>query len=143
MMKKVMSLFVAVLTLILVTGCGSSKTLTCTQTEDGQEIKVVATTNNDDKITKVKMEMTMTAETKEELDAGVAILELSKAAFNEKEGIKMDVKKSGLKATMTVEFDLTKVSKETLEELGFDEFSADLTGAEFKKNSEENGATCK
>lgn len=144
MMKKVMSLFVAVLALILVTGCGNNgKTITCSQDVMGQEMTIAATTDKDDKVTKVKMEMSMKANSEEEAKAAVASLELGKAAYEGKEGIKVNVSRKGVKAIMTIEADLTKASKEDLEELDMAIEDADLTGANFKKNAEDEGATCK
>lgn len=144
-MKKIMSLFVAVLALILVTGCGSSKnTVTCTQDEDGMTVTVKATTDNNDKIKKVNMSMTAEAENEADAKAGAASYETLKAAYEGQDGMKIDVKRDGLKVTISFDIDLSKVSADALEKFNMsDMVGKDLTGAAFKKNAQDSGATCK
>lgn len=140
-----MGLFVAVLALILVTGCGSSKnTVTCTQDEDGMTVTVKATTDSNDKIKKITMSMTAEAESEAEAKQGAAVYEALKTAYDGQDGMKIDVKRNGLKVTISFDVDLSKVSADALEEFNMSDIVGDdLTGAAFKKNAQDSGATCK
>ena len=142
-MKKLCSLFLAIVCLTVVTGCGSSKNeITCTMTEDGQKVVATVRTDKDDKITNVKMSTSMEAPSKEELELAYGLLNVSVGAMNSANGVKASVSKKNLTLTMTIQVDLTKISDEDLDKLDFD-FSNTATGTEFKKNAIESGATCK
>lgn len=142
-MKKVCSLFLAVLFIASLTGCGSSSKneITCTTEKDG--VKVVATvrTDKDDKVTGVKMSTEMAASSKEELDTTYELMKMAEDEMNKNDGVKYSISKKDLKLIMTVDLDFNKASDEVKSELSMDDI--DTTGAEFKKNAEAEGATCK
>lgn len=142
-MKKVCGLFLAILCLTVVTGCGSSKNeITCTTKQDGQKVVVTVKTDKDDKITSLKMSNSMEAPSKEELDSTYKLLNATLDEINKNEGTKVSLSKKGLTLTMTAQVDLTKISDDVRSSLGIgDEFNT--TGAEFKKSATSNGATCK
>lgn len=142
-MKKVYGLFLAILSLTVITGCGSKKNeITCTSTQDDQKVVATVKTDKDDKITNVKMSTSMKASSKEELDSTYKLLNSSLDEMNKNEGAKVSLSKKDLTLTMTVQVDLTKISDDVKSSLGLgDEFNT--TGAEFKKTATSNGATCK
>lgn len=142
-MKKVCSLFFAVLFLITITGCGSSSKneITCTQKDEESNITVTARTDKDDKVTSVKMSVEMEASSKEELDATYELMKASADEMSKTDGVKYDVSKKDLKLIITTDVDLNKVSDEVKSELDLEDFNT--TGAEFRKSAEEDGATCK
>lgn len=142
-MKKVCGLFLAVIFLTSLTGCGKSKNeITCTQKEDDMTVVATVQTDKDDKITNIKMSTSIKAPSKEELDSVYDSLNSSLDEMNKTEGAKVSISKKDLTFTMTVQADLTKLSSDAKDTLGIgDEF--DTTGTEFKKNAIENGATCK
>lgn len=142
-MKKVCSLFFAVLFLVTITGCGSSSKneITCTQKDEESNITVTARTDKDDKVTSVKMSVEMEASSKEELDATYELMKASADEMSKADGVKYDVSKKDLKLIITTDVDLNKVSDEVKSELDLEDFNT--TGAEFRKSAEEDGATCK
>ena len=88
------------------------------------------------------MDTSITAPSKEELDSTYEILNSSVDEMNKIKGAKVNVSKKNLTLTMTIQADLKAISDEDLESLGISE-DFNVTGTEFKKNAEENGATCK
>lgn len=142
-MKKVCSLFLVVLSLVIITGCGSSakNEITCTQKEDDDKVSVTVRTDKDDKITSVKMSVEMKAPSKSELDSTYEIMKASSKEMNKVDGVKYNVSKKDLNLIIDTEVDFKKVSDEVKSELNIENF--ETTGAEFKKNAEADGATCK
>ncbi len=142
-MKKICSLFIAVLFIVSLTGCGSSSKneITCTTEQDGTKVIATVRTDKDDKVTGVKMSTEMTASSKEELDTTYELMKLAEDEMNKNDGVKYSISKKDLKLIMTVDLDFNKASDEVKSELGMDDI--DTTGAEFKKNAEAEGATCK
>lgn len=142
-MKKVCSLFLAVLSLVIITGCGSSakNEITCTQKEDDDKVSVTVRTDKDDKIVSVKMSVEMKAPSKSELDSTYEIMKASSKEKNKVDGVKYNVSKKDLNLIIDTEVDFNKVSDEIKSELNIENF--ETTGAEFKKNAEADGAICK
>ena len=142
-MKKVCSLFFAVLFLVTITGCGSSSKseITCSQKEDDSNYSVTVKTDKNDKITFVKTSIEMPSETEEELNTIYEMMKTSADKMNKTDGVKYDVSKKNLNLIVVVEVDLNKVSDEIKSELNLDEFNT--TGTEFRKSAEADGATCK
>lgn len=142
-MKKVLGFLMVSLMAVCLTGCGNSSknTITCTQTEDDEKTVVTATTDKNDKVVKVKMTTEVKAPSKEELESGYQIYKASAGLMSSAEGVKVDVAKKDLTLVLTVDIDLNKASKEVLSSFNLDEI--DTTGTEFRKNAEEDGATCK
>lgn len=127
---------------LVLTGCGG-KTLTCTMSEkeNGMEMKQkVALTFKDDKNVKGKMEVSIKIgdEGKEYLDLMKGMLD---AAFEEYEeaGLKVDSKSKKNSLTISVKYDVDKLTDELKKDLDY----SDTTYEETKKQLEDEGYTCK
>ena len=143
-MKKLFGFMMVAIISICLTGCVHfNNTITCTQIEDDEKMVVTVTTDKNDKIIGVKMTAEMTAPSKEELDEGYSYLKDEIDSMNKYAGVRGSIKKKGLTVSMTINLDLNKVSDETLEILDFDKEDLNVTGTEFRKIAEEDGATCK
>lgn len=142
-MKKVYGLVFAVLFLISITGCGSSakNEITCTTKDEDAKIVATVKTDKNDKIVSVKMSTEMAASSKDELNATYELMKAGSEEMNKNEGVKYSISKKDLTLIMTVELDLNKATDEIKSTLGMDDI--DTTGAEFRKNAEADGATCK
>lgn len=144
-MKKALSLAMVVLSIFLITGCGSKK-VSCSVNLMGMEMDYVATFDGNDKVEKVAVETSLTASNKDEFNEGVKSAEETINKANKLDGVKASLKKSGLKITISLEFDLNKITEETLEELSMDSSIKDLAGMsskDFKDSMKTLGATCK
>lgn len=137
-MKKLFGgMSLVALMLVCLTGCGSTS-LKCTGTVDGLKSSAKATLKGD-KVTKVVMEATETAETEEAAKQVVALYS-GVGSLGSESGYTMSAKAKGKDVTITVTMDITKMSSEDVEEqLG----SAELTKDAFVKAMEEEGLTCK
>lgn len=144
-MKKAFSLALVVLSVFLITGCGSKK-VACSVNMMGLGMNYVATFDGNDKVQKVAVETSLTASDKDEFNEGVKSAEEQIKEANKLDGVKASLKKSGLKITVSLEFDLNKITDETLEELSMDSSIKDLAGMsskDFKDSMKTMGATCK
>ena len=139
-MKKY--LLVLAIMLLVATGCGKSgKTLSCEKKEsDGTIEKVVAEFDKDNNATAVTMTMTMPFEegvTKEEAEQTAGFV----CAMVSFEGATCDTKVKDNALEVIFKFDLSKLSDETKEEMGYSKESA--TYDAMKKSMETAGYTCK
>lgn len=137
-MKKMLGFVMAALMTVCLTGCGSKgNELKCTGKIDGQEATVKASLNSD-KITKVVIETSTEASSKEEATAGVAMINAMGSSAGE--GMTMSAKANGKKVTMTITMDVAKMSSSDLEsQIG----TSELTKDAFVKAMEDEGMTCK
>ena len=153
-MKKY--LLVLIIMLLVVTGCGEkdktdgktddkkeplTKTLTCEMKDtDGNTQKVVAEFDKDNYATVITMNMSMPFEedtTKEEAEAAAAFV----CAMIDYEGASCDTEVSDKAMDVVIKFDMSKMSDEAKEEMGYDKENS--TYDAMKKSMEETGATCK
>lgn len=138
-MKKYLIALVALL--VVATGCGNSKKLTCTMTEDGAKEEIVMTYKKDDL---AKIEMTSTTVSEEEISKDeIAMYEGFVCGMLNAMSEQVDCKVSakGKELTMKVTMNIEKMTAEELEELGY---KAEETSYEdMKKAAEEDGYTCK
>ena len=146
-MKNFLKVSVLALVLVLVSGCGSSgKVLTCTQTEEESGMKMVNTvkmTFEKDKATKLDMEVKITLddEYKSYMSMFTSAFESQYKSLKEEKGVSYKSDTKGNTATFTVNADLTKMSKDAKDKLGF----GDATGSysDNKKAAEKEGYKCK
>lgn len=144
-MKKAFGLVAVVLSIFLITGCGSKK-VSCSINLMGMGMDYVATFDGNDKVEKVAVETSVTASDKDEFNEGVKSAEETINNANKLDGVKASLKKSGLKITISLELDLNKITDETLEQLSMDSSIKDFAGMsskDFKDGMKAMGATCK
>ena len=149
-MKGLKLLTIVVVGLLCLTGCGE-KTLTCTNTEEDNGVKMVQEaqmTFKDDQVTKVRMSIEATAtddDIKEYWGSFISAMESQYEEVDE-EGVKLTLTndEKNYKFNMTVEVDVTKASEDALVEYDLEEL-ADTTATleEVKKEAEADGFTCK
>lgn len=149
-MKGLKLLTIVVVGLLCLTGCGE-KTLTCTNTEEDNGVKMVQEaqmTFKDDQVTKVRMSIEATAtddDIKEYWGSFISAMESQYEEVDE-EGVKLTLTndEKNYKFIMTVEVDVTKASEDALVEYDLEQL-ADTTATlgEVKKEAEADGFTCK
>lgn len=149
-MKGLKLLTIVVVGLLCLTGCGE-KTLTCTNTEEDNGVKMVQEaqmTFKDDQVTKVRMSIEATAtdnDIKEYWGSFISAMESQYEEVDE-EGVKLTLTndEKNYKFNMTVEVDVTKASEDALVEYDLEQL-ADTTATleEVKKEAEADGFTCK
>ena len=152
-MKKFLGIFIGLMMVILVSGCSSEKTMTCTkETVDGENYKTVDTfeiTYNSKKVLKVKNTI-VTDSGVEYADFSLGVMMLFKSAFDGVDGVTINVEKVGedkIKTETEILYDQINIDnmKSQLGEL-IDEdsyyTSSNVTIKEFKEAHLE-GYTCK
>ena len=142
-MKKFLQIgALSIICVVFLTACGG-KTLTCTieGEEDGmKQTEEIKYTFKDDKVSKAKMTMTMELEDNSQIDTYKEMIEQQYEEINKKDGVKVEVKASGKKLTVTMDVDATKLTKEDLEG-EYDDFAGTLD--EIKKQYTDNDYKCK
>ena len=138
-MKKLFGFAMVALCAVCLTGCGSKgNQLKCTGEVNGQKATATASLDSD-KVTKVVMETVTEASSKEEAEAGVAMINGMASSFTS-EGMTMSAKANGKKVTATMTMDISKMKSDDIEsELG----TTDLTKDAFIEAMKEQGLTCK
>lgn len=151
-MKKAKILFIGLFVSVLfVTGCGSEKTLTCSQTQSvsGVDIEQKVVMNfKKDKLSKLKMSVNSKATSdlvKKNWDVFASTLEKQ---YNKKslDGIKLTKEndKKNYSYNISIDIDLAKASKSSLSEYNLSGIANDNSSmAEIKKDAEKDGYTCK
>ena len=145
MKKRVLLGIVAGVSLVTLSGCGNTQTLTCTQSQedDGttatQEMVVEFQNNEASKFT---MTINMKAENAnaEDLKTAESILKSTFSTFEES-GMDVDVSSDDTAVTAKVSADFTKMTDEEKDEVGFT--GSDNTYETIKENLESEGYTCK
>ena len=151
-MKNFKFLALSVLTTVLLTGCGSEKTLTCSKTEDSSagisvEQKIAMTFKND-KISNVEMSVNSKATSdtiKTYWDTFASTLDAQYPSKDEN-GITVSTKNNeeDYEYTITMGFDLSKASDDDLAEYGLDGIAdSNSKLKDVKESAEEDGYTCK
>ena len=150
-MKKIKYLVITLLALLVVTGCGSSKKLTCTKEESssGIDMKQTITVNfNKDKVSKVKLSLNSKA-TDENIKSNWNLFSeaLGKQfSSSSKEGIKITTKDDSKNYTYLIELeiDVNKAKKEDLEDYDMEDIlDSNESYSDLKKELEEQGYSCK
>ncbi len=137
--------------LLLMTGCGGEKTLTCTNSEENSGMKMdqeVTMTFKDDKVTYVKMSIDNEATDDTIIDNWDMFVSMLDSQFEEteKDGVSLKTNNNKDKHTYNVslEIDLTKASDDALAEYGLDDIADEkATYEDTKKEAEADGFTCK
>lgn len=137
--------------LLLMTGCGGEKTLTCTNSEENSGMKMdqeVTMTFKDDKVTYVKMSIDNEATDDTIIDNWDMFVSMLDSQFEEteKDGVSLKTNNNKDKHTYNVslEIDLTKASDDALAEYGLDGIADEkATYEDTKKDAEASGFTCK
>ena len=137
--------------LLLMTGCGGEKTLTCTNSEENSGMKMdqeVTMTFKDDKVTYVKMSIDNEATDDTIIDNWDMFVSMLDSQFEEteKDGVSLKTNNNKDKHTYNVslEIDLTKASDDALSEYGLDGITDEkATYEDTKKEAEADGFTCK
>ena len=155
-MKKFSMLFLGLLVVILITGCGAEETkvkeqtLVCTTTESDEDMdieQVISMTYKNDKLKQMKMEVNtkLNNETiKENWDAFKKTMDENNQEF-EKEGIssKVVVNDQNYEYNTILDIDFDKASEEDLEDQGFGGLKGEEgTLEESKESAEKDGAVC-
>ncbi len=153
-MKKVSIVFLSLLIIVLMTGCGiakdKEKTLVCTTTEseDGINVdEVISMTYKNDKLSYMKIEVnTKVTDTdvQSNWDAFKKSMDEQNKEFD-KDGISLKVEKNdkNYEYKIILGVDVQNATEEALEEQGFDGLKDDdSTLEETKKEAEEAGAVC-
>ena len=141
-MKKYLIVFVAVM-LLVVTGCGNTKTLSCSLEEDGQKAVVDMEFGDNDVLTKMTMTMSVALEeelTDDEKAMMESYMELMCDAYDY-EGIDCKVDTGSKSVDVVITMNLDKMSAEDKTEMGYSD--AEATYDAMKKAAEEDGYTCK
>ena len=137
--------------LLLMTGCGGEKTLTCTNSEENSGMKMdqeVTMTFKDDKVTYVKMSIDNEATDDTIIDNWDMFVSMLDSQFEEteKDGVSLKTNNNKDKHTYNVslEIDLTKASDDALAEYGLDDIDDEKdTYEDTNKEAEADGFTCK
>lgn len=152
-MKKIKMIFLCLLAVVLVTGCGAEnkqKKLVCrsTEEEEGMSIEeVISMTYKNNKLNHMTMEVNTTitdSDVKDNWEAYKEFMNEDNEEFS-KEGIslKVNVDDDNYKYNTILDIDIEKASEEDLEEQGFEGLKDDdSTIEDSKKTAEEDGATC-
>lgn len=151
-MKKLSMLCLGLVSIMLVTGCGSSnsKTLVCknTQKQDGVDIgTTVSMTFKNEKINRVKMDVSTRLTGDDAKDLWSTFVEAMDGQNEEvdKDGVSMKVSKDDKKYeyTVTLDVNLDKADKDALATYGLDELIGDDSKLEdVKKEAEKDDFTC-
>lgn len=147
-MKKKLMLCIPVVALgLLTSGCGNTKVLECTMTDDSTDgmemLETIKATYKKDALTNVTMNMKITVdeELEEYMDELSDSLTSEFSSLEDKEGVKVTAETDENVLDFNIEADLTKMDDEAKEELDMDDETE--TYEEAKKYFEEEGYTCK
>ena len=156
-MKKISMLFLSLLVIILITGCGTTEkkevkeqTLVCTTTESDEDMdieQVISMTYKNDKVTQMKMEVNTklnNLDIRENWEAFKKSMDENNEEF-EKDGIslKVVVNDQNYEYNTILDIDVEKASEEDLKEQGFEGLKDDKsTLEESKESAEKDGAVC-
>ncbi len=151
MMRGVKLFAVLAVSVLLITGCGGEKTLTCTNSEESSGIKMnqeVTMTFKDDKVTYVKMSIDNEATDDTIIDNWDMFVSMLEGQFEEtnENGVNLSTNNDATNHTFNVslEIDLTKASDDALAEYGLDGIADETaTYEDTKKDAEADGFTCK
>lgn len=138
-MKKYLIALVALL--VVATGCGNNKKLTCTMEEDGSKEEMIMTYKKDE-LVKIEGVSTIVSDVEVSKDE-VAMYEGFACGMIQgmSEHIDCKVDAKGKEIKITISMDIEKMSDEELAELGYTKEGSSYE--EMKKDAEADGYTCK
>ena len=150
-MREVKLFGILAVSVLLITGCGGEKTLTCTNSEEDSGIKMsqeVTMTFKDDKISYVKMSIDNEATDDTIIDNWDMFVSMLDSQFEEtnKDGVKLSTDNNIDKHiyNVSLEINVEKASDDALSEYGLDGIAdANATYEETKQEAEDAGYTCK
>lgn len=152
-MKKFRMLFLGLVAVVLVTGCGTKETnqklvCTSTQSEEGMSVEqVISMTFKNDRINHMKMDVN-TKITDDTIKENWAVFTESMDEQNvetDKDGVSLKVTKDdqNYEYKVTLDIDVENATKEALEPHGFADLKDDNSTLEDnKKSAEKDGFTC-
>ena len=158
-MKKISMIFLSLLIMVLITGCGATKeekeeikeqTLVCTTTENDKDMdidQVISMTYKNDKLKQMKMEVNTklnNSDIKENWEEFKKSMDENNQEF-EKDGmsLKIVVNDQNYEYNTILDIDVEKASEEDLKEQGFEGLKDDnSTLKESKEAAEKDGASC-
>ena len=150
-MKKLKLLFIGVFVVLLVTGCNTEKTLTCTNSIEDSGIKMeqeIVMKFKNNKINYVKMIVNSKATSdviKSNWDVFASTMD-SQYIPKETNGVKLTTSndKENYQYNITLEVNLEKASNDSLKEYNLDGIAdEDSSIDEVKKSAEKDGYKCK
>ena len=147
-MKKISMIFLSLLVIVLITGCGTTEekeqklVCTTTESEDGMSIEqVISMTYKNDKLEHMTMEVntTITDSTVKEKAMDEDNEEFDKDGVS----LKVNVNDQNYEYNTILDIDVENASEEVLNEQGFEDLKNDNSTLEdSKKAAEEDGAVC-
>ena len=153
-MKKVNVIFLSLLTVLLITGCGigqsNEQKLVCTSTqiEDGIDAtQVISMTYKNDKLNHMTMEVNTKitdSKVQENWDQFKKTMDENNKEFN-KDGVilKVATNDKNYEYKITLDIDVENASEEVLKEQGFENLKDDNSTLESsKEDAEKDGFTC-
>lgn len=152
-MKKFGMLFLGLVAVVLVTGCGTKETnqklvCTSTQSEEGMSVEqVISMTFKNDRINHMKMDVNtkITDDTIKENWAAFTESMDEQNVETDKDGVSLKVTKDdqNYEYKVTLDIDIQNASNEALEAQGFADLKDDNSTLEDnKKSAEKDGFTC-
>lgn len=152
-MKKLTLLVIMTFYLIILTGCGNTKTLTCTQEEDsvndkidktGLQVKLVFNKDGEDISKYIQTAYINYNKTISDEDFDLEYNDANSACDEYKNytGVTCKAIKNGKKISLVIEVDVKKANDETKTAFYLNELD-EKNYDDMKKNAEESGYTCK
>ncbi len=150
-MKKISTIFLCLLTFILITGCvAKERTLVCTTTETDDDMdneQVISMTYKGNKLKHMKMEVNIKvkdSDVKNNWNMFKEEMDKNNQEFD-KDGLTLKVESDdkNYEYKTTLDIDVENATEEALKEQGFDGIKDDRSTLEdSKKAAEKDGATC-
>lgn len=145
MKKRVLLGIVAGISLVTLSGCGNTQTLTCTQTQEDSEITttqemIVEFQNNEASKFTITFNMVAENASAEDLKTAEDLVESTFSSFEES-GMEVDVSSDDTSVTAKISADFSKMTDEEKDEVGFT--GSDSTYETIKETLESEGYTCK
>lgn len=133
--------------ILLLTGCGNTKTLTCTMNEESSYAKGIMgyqITYKNDALSKVEQKFSVEVTDEDYVDYLDSLEEEYNDEVNEyqSDGIKYNLERNGNNLILGVTYNLGKMTKDELDEIGFYE-EDDNSYENVKSELEDEGYTCK
>lgn len=153
-MKKISMIFLSLLVIVLMTGCGMTEekeqTLVCTSRENDENMnveQVVSMTYKNDKLKHMTMEFNskiINSTIKENWEEFKTTMDKDNKEFN-KDGLSLKIVKDdqNYEYNIILDIDVENASEEMLKEQGFEDLKDDISTLEENKElAEKDGATC-
>lgn len=136
MKKTLTALSVFFVCLLVLTGCGSTKKLTCTKADDDAKVDVVAKFDENGVISSFVETDTFTFDSASEAEEAKTLTDAFSSTYNALDGYTYSSKVSGTKLIVSITIDVSKLSEDEKEDYS-------LTYDQAKENLVQSGYTCK